>query len=117
MKKVKGLISRTISLISQFQDIFKDKTIPGHPGLPRQVATRSLFITIEKWKRAFDKNMKVGAIFMDLSKVFDTLNHRFLLTKLRAYSLQPITLKQMENYLTGHFQGIKSVIVIVHGLK
>ena len=54
---------------------------------------------------------------MDLSKVFDTLNHRFLLTKLRAYSLQPITLKQMENYLTGHFQGIKSVIVIVHGLK
>ena len=25
---------------------------------------------IEKWKRALDENMKVGAIFMDLSKAF-----------------------------------------------
>ena len=31
MKKVKGLISRTVSLIIQFQDIFKDKKkIPGN---------------------------------------------------------------------------------------
>ena len=43
-----------------------------------------LSIIIEKWKRALDKNMKVGAIFMDLSKVFDTLNHRLLLAKLKA---------------------------------
>ena len=48
--------------------------------------------------------MKAGAIFMDLSKVFDTLNHRLLLAKLKAYGLQPTTLKQMENCLTGRFQ-------------
>ena len=41
---------------------------------------------IEKWKRALDENMKVGAIFMDLSKAFDTLNHRLLLAKLKTYS-------------------------------
>ena len=39
---------------------------------------------IEKWKRALDENMKVGAKFMDLSKTFDTLNHRFLLAKLKS---------------------------------
>ena len=44
---------------------------------------------------------------MDLSKAFDTLNHRLLLTKLKAYSLQPNALKQMENYLTGRFQRTK----------
>ena len=44
---------------------------------------------IEKWKRALDENIKVGAIFMDLSIAFDTLNHRLLLAKLRAYGLQP----------------------------
>ena len=56
-------------------------------------AQHSLLIMIEKWKRALDENMKVGAIFMDLSKAFDNLNHRFLLAKLKAYGLQPTALK------------------------
>ena len=72
---------------------------------------------IKKWKRDLDENMKVGAIFMDLSKAFDTSYHRLLLTKLKAFGLQPTALKQMENYLTGPFQRTKSVIVIVHGMK
>ena len=59
--------------------------------------------------------MKVGAIFMDLSKAFDTLNHRLLL-QLKVYGLQPTALKQMEN-LRVVFKGQKSVIVKVHGLK
>ena len=29
----------------------------------------------EEWKRALDKKVKVGAIFMDLSKALATLNH------------------------------------------
>ena len=52
--------------------------------------------------------MKVGTIFMDLSKAFETLNHRLLLAKLKAYCLQPTALKQMENYLKGR---------LVNGLK
>ena len=72
---------------------------------------------IEKWKRALDENMNVGRISRDLSEAFNTLNYRLLLAKLKAYGLQPTTLKQMENYLTGRFQRTKSVTVIVHGLK
>ena len=41
---------------------------------------------IEKWKHIFDRGRKGGTIFMDLSKVFDTLNHDLLLKKLNAYS-------------------------------
>ena len=55
-------------------------------------------------EKSLDENMKVGAIFMDLSKTFDTLNHRLLLAKLKADGLQPTALKQMENYLTVRFQ-------------
>ena len=70
-------------------------------------AHHSFLIMLEKWKRALDENRKVGAIFMDLSKAFDTLNHRLLSAKLKAYDLQPTALKQMENYLAGRFQRTK----------
>ena len=69
---------------------------------------------IEKWKRALDENMKVRAIFMDLSKTLDTLNYGLLLANLKGYGLQPTALKQMENYLADRFQGKKLVIVIAH---
>ena len=40
---------------------------------------------LEKWKNAFDKGKHVGAIFMDLSNAFDTINHELLRAKLEAY--------------------------------
>ena len=39
----------------------------------------------EKWKTILNKKLKVGALFMDLSKAFDTLDHSLLLTKSSAY--------------------------------
>ena len=54
-----------------------------------------------------DENMKVGAIFMDLSKTLETLNHRLVLAKLKTYGLQPTALRQMENYLQVVFKGQK----------
>ena len=53
------------------------------------------------------RDTKVGAVFMNPSKVFGTLNHRLLLAKPKAYSLQPTAFKQMESYLTGHYQRTK----------
>ena len=41
----------------------------------------------EKWKEALDKGNFVDAIFMDLSKAFDTLNHDLVIAKLEAYGL------------------------------
>ena len=42
---------------------------------------------MEKWKNTLDKTKHVGAVFMDLSKVFDTINHDLLITKLESYAL------------------------------
>ena len=90
---------------NQLNDFMKDKLSNVLTGFQKgHSAQYSLLIMIEKWKRGSDENMKVGVIFMDLSKAFDTLNHRRLLAKLKAYGLQPTALKQMENYLTVRFQ-------------
>ena len=37
---------------------------------------------LEKWKSVLDREFNLGAIFMDLSKAFDTLNHKLLLPTL-----------------------------------
>ena len=105
-----GLLSYTSKVVerilyNQLNDFMKDKLSNTLNGLRKaHSAQHSLLIMIKKWKGALDEDMKVGAIFIDLSKVFDTLSHRLLLTKLKAYGLQPTALKQMENDLKGRYR-------------
>ena len=40
---------------------------------------------LEKWKKEIDNGSYVSALFMDLSKAFDTINHDLMLAKLKAY--------------------------------
>ena len=61
---------------------------------------------IEKWKHALDKGKKVGTIFMDLSKAFDTLNHNLLLVKLNAYGSSFNTIKLNQSYLWERFRWV-----------
>ena len=44
----------------------------------------ALLSSIEKWKENLDNKGYTGAILMDLSKAFDTINHELLIAKLYA---------------------------------
>ena len=60
----------------------------------------ALLNIIEKWKHALDKGKKVGTIFVDLSKAFDTLNHNLLLAKLNVYEFSCNAIKFVQSYLS-----------------
>ena len=62
---------------------------------------------IEKWKTILNKKLKVGALFMDLSKAFDTLDHSLLLAKLSAYGFDNNSLSFGRSYLTNGIQRCK----------
>ena len=42
---------------------------------------------IEEWREYFNKDIFVGAVITDLSKVFDCIPHDLLIAKLEAYGL------------------------------
>ena len=59
---------------------------------------------IENWKKQLDNGEKIGIIFMDYSKAFDTINHSLLLAKLKAYGFSNQALRLLQSYLCNRFQ-------------
>ena len=58
---------------------------------------QTLILLLEKWKAILDKKGYAGAILMDLSKAFDTLNHDLLIAKLHAYGFSEEPLKLIKS--------------------
>ena len=81
-------VSKVFERIIQKQfSSFIDKSLSPYlcgyrKGFNTQHALLSL---IEKWKETLDGEGYTGAVLMDLSKAFDTINHKLLIAKLYAY--------------------------------
>ena len=56
-------------------------------------------VIIDDIRKEVDKGNLVGAVFIDLSKAFDTLSHAVLLKKLEAYGIQGNELHWFTDYL------------------
>ena len=67
----------------------------------------ALTAMIEKWKKSLDNKGIAGAMFMDLSKAFDTINRELLIAKLEAYGFDKSALTIILNYLSDRWQRTK----------
>ena len=59
---------------------------------------------IEQIKSSLDNGGVVGAVFIDLKKAFDTVNHNVLLSKLSKFNFSCNALTWMESYLNSRKQ-------------
>ena len=46
----------------------------------------------DDWLEAMDQGLYNGAIFLDLRKAFDVVNHDLLIAKLQVYGCSPLSL-------------------------
>jgi hypothetical protein len=61
-------------------------------------------LLLDNIRKEVDKGYLTGAVFIDLSKAFDTLGHSSLISKLKAYGVQESSLVWFTDYLFGRFQ-------------
>ena len=104
------VVSKIFERIIQKQIIsYIDKFIsPSMCGFRKDYSTQTALLSlIEKWKLTLDNRGYAGAILMDLSKAFDTINHELLIAKLNAYGFSDSALKLILDYLSDRWQRVK----------
>ena len=67
----------------------------------------ALLTLVENWRKSLDSKGFGGAILMNLSKAFDTLNHDLLLAKLHVYGFQHDALKLCYSYFSKRWHRTK----------
>ena len=87
----------SFDLLSYSQSSFR----PGH-------FTQDLLLHVtDSWRKSIDSRETAGAVLLDLSKVFDCVDHTILLTKLAHYRIRDSALSWFQSYLGGRVQCIR----------
>ena len=69
-------------------------------GYRKQRSTElATLLFVDDIRKAVDQGLVVGALYVDLSKAFDTLSHSVLLEKIRSFGLNGVALEWFIDYL------------------
>ena len=70
----------------------------------KTVYRNAITLSIDKIRKAMDKGQMTGAIFVDLSKAFDTISHVSIINKLPSYGLCETSQQWITSYLFARTQ-------------
>ena len=92
----------------QINDFIISFLSPYLCGYRKSFNTQHALLTlVENWRKSLDIKGFGGAILMDFSKAFYTLNHDLLIAKLHAYGFQHDALTLLHSYLSKRWHRTK----------
>ena len=86
----------TYNLFSPFQFGF----------VPNRSSCGQLLTCLHKWYSSFFNNEPMSVLYTDISKAFDSVNHRMLIKVLHSYGLSFEVVSWLENFLRRRFQQV-----------
>ena len=83
----------------------------GQYGFRKKKSTSmAIFELVEEITTAMDNSMSTVAVFIDLKKAFDTVDHNILLNKLEHYGIRGLALSWIQSYLTNRTQYVSIIV-------
>lgn len=77
-------------------------------GFRPQHSTQDVLVSVvDNWRKSLDDDDLIGALFVDLSKAFDMVDHSILLMKLRCYGIVGEEYDWFKNYLSNRCQRVR----------
>ena len=78
-----------------------------HGFVSQRSCSTNLLATLDAWSDILDNGSPVDAIYLDFSKVFDSVPHHRLLEKLSSYGIKDNLLDWISDFLIGRRQRVK----------
>ena len=77
-----------------------------HGFVPNRSCMTQLLYVMEDWTRWLDENNNIDTIFLDFQKAFDTVPHKRLLIKLKAYGITGMIANWIADFLKNRRQRV-----------
>ena len=103
-KLFEKVIAKRMKLYFETNGILTNHQFGFRKSYSTELAATNLYDTLLK---TLDRKDITCAIFLDLAKAFDSVNHKILLQKLEKYGVRGLPLKLIESYLSNRWQYVK----------
>jgi len=77
-----------------------------HGFVPGRSCVTQLLEALDKWTEVLDNGFKLDAVYLDLSKAFDSVPHKRLLIKLQSYGVEGKVLQWIQSFLSDRRQKV-----------